>query len=312
MKTIFMGTPDFAVPSLKALVVSGHTPMAVITQPDRPRGRGKQFRPTPVKVAAQSLGLTVWQPATLKEPGLVDRMRACQPEVIAVVAYGKILPPAVLDLPPRGCINVHASLLPRYRGAAPIHRAVMEGATATGITTMYMDRGLDTGDMILQRSLIIGPADTVGTVHDQLALMGAELLVETLGLLARGEAPRLPQHEQQATYAPPLTREEEIIRWDRPAGEIINQVRGMNPWPGVRTTWGGRVMKIWRAEPGGPVPAGVLPGEVIKASTERGLLVATGGESIWLMEVQLQGGRSMTAGDFLRGRPIPPGTLLGK
>lgn len=311
MRTIFMGTPDFAVPSLKALVSSGHTPLAVITQPDRPRGRGKHLQPTPVKAAALAMNLPVWQPATLKEPGLVDQIRAWQPEVIVVVAYGKILPPALLDLPPRGCINVHASLLPRYRGAAPIHRAVMEGARETGITTMYMDRGLDTGDMILQRPLVIGPADTVGDVHDQLARLGADLLVETLDLLASGKAPRLPQDEQQSTCAPPLTRDDEMIRWDRPAKEIINQIRGMNPWPGARTTWDGRVLKIWQAEPGGPVPAGVLPGEVIEAGTKRGLLVATGGASIWLKTVQVQGGRPLPAGDFLRGHPITPGTILG-
>ena len=310
MRTIFMGTPDFAVPSLEALVRVGHTPVAVITQPDRPRGRGKHFQPTPVKAAALAMGLPVWQPVTIKEPGLVERMRTCQPEVIVVVAYGKILPPAVLDLPPRGCINVHASLLPRYRGAAPIHRAVMEGARETGITTMYMDRGMDTGDMILQRSVVIKPDNTVGDVHDHLAGLGADLLVETLDLLARNEAPRLPQEDQQATYAPPLTRDDEMIRWDRPAWEIINQIRGMNPWPGARTTWDGRVLKIWHAELGGQVPPGVLPGEVLKASTDRGLMVATGGESIWLTKVQVQGGRPLPAGDFLRGRTIPPGTIL--
>jgi len=310
MRMIFMGTPDFAVPSLKALVRVGHLPIAVITQPDRPRGRGKHFQPTPIKAAALAMDLPVWQPATLKEPGLVDRMRTCQPEVIVVVAYGKILPPAVLGLPPRGCINVHASLLPRYRGAAPIHRAVMEGTLETGITTMYMDRGMDTGDMILQRPLAIRPDDTVGDVHDHLAGLGADLLVETLDLLARGEAPRLPQKNQQSTYAPPLTRDDEMIRWDRPAREIINQIRGMNPWPGARTNWGERVLKIWHAELGGQVPAGVMPGEVLKASIDRGLLVATGEESIWLTEVQVQGGRPLPAADFLRGRPIPPGTIL--
>lgn len=307
-----MGTPEFAVPSLRALVKAGHTVAAVITQPDRPRGRGRQLQPPPVKKVAVELALPVWQPPGLRDPEIIAAIQESCPEVIVVVAFGRILPGAVLQLPPRGCINVHASLLPRYRGAAPIHRAVMEGANETGITTMYMDEGLDTGDMILQRSIKINPDDNVGTVHDSLAQLGAGLLVETLALVERGEAPRVPQVDHDSTYASPLTRMDELIDWDKPARDTFNQIRGLNPWPGARTVWDGQVLKIWGAEISGEqVPEGSRSGQVLRVSHDKGMLIAAGGESLWLTEVQLQGGRRLPAGDFLRGRLIPTGSLLG-
>jgi methionyl-tRNA formyltransferase len=312
MRIIFMGTPDFAVPSLQALVRAGHTAALVITQPDRPQGRGRRLQPPPVKKAAQVLDLPVWQPHGLKDPEVVARLRESDPEVIVVAAYGKILPGAVLQLPPRGCINVHASLLPRYRGAAPIHWAVIDGAGETGITTMYMNEGLDTGDMILQRSIKIGSDDTVGAVHDRLAQLGADLLVETLALVERGEAPREPQEDHKSSYAPPLTRADELVNWNKPAPDIYNQIRGLNPWPGARTFWDGQVLKIWGARVSGEqAPPGSAPGLVLKVDYEKGILVAAGDATLWLTEVQLQGGRRLTAGDFLRGRSIQPGSLLG-
>lgn len=309
MRAVFMGTPDFAVPTLQALVEAGHDVSAVVTQPDRPRGRGKKETPPPVKVAAQALGLPVFQPVRVKDSDFIDLLRGISPEVIVVVAYGRILPPDLLNLPGFGCINVHASLLPKYRGAAPLHWAVINGEKETGITTMHMDEGLDTGDMILREVVTIGKEDTVGTVHDRLAAAGARLLVQTLDLLGRGRAPRVPQ-AGPSTYAPMLKTEDEWIRWDRTAGEIYNQIRGMDPWPGARTTLSGRVLKIWRVA----VPAGdgvpSEPGRVISDGRE-GIAVGTGSGPVVITELQLQGGKRLKAADFLRGTPVPGGTLLG-
>jgi len=310
MRLVFMGTPDFAVPSLKALVEAGHDVAAVVTQPDRPRGRGKKKAPQPVKEAALALNIPVLQPSGVKEPGFIDLLKKLAPEAIVVVAFGRILPPGILELPWYGCINVHASLLPKYRGSAPIHRAVIDGAKETGITIMYMDEGMDTGDMILREAVPIGEDDTVGAVHDRLAVLGARLLVKTLDLVGRGQALRIPQ-TGIPTYAPMLRAGDELIRWDRPAREIYNQIRGMNPWPGARTSLSGRVLKIWRAA----VPAGndtaFEPGEVLACGPE-GITVGTGGGKLIITELQLQGARWLNAADFLRGTQAPVGTKLGE
>ena len=309
MRIVFMGTPDFAVASLKALKEAGHEIAAVVTRPDRPRGRGKINTPSPVKETALALGIPVLQPLRIKDPEFIETLRAFAPEVVIVVAFGQILPPEILSLPPYGCINVHASLLPKYRGAAPIHRAVINGEKETGVTTMYMDEGMDTGDMILKESIPIHEEDTVGIVHDRLALVGSRLLVETLRLISLGQAPRIPQNGEPS-YAPPLKAEDEIICWDRPAREIYNLVRGMNPWPGARTTLQGKVLKLWRTscvESGWP---GAKPGEVVATGPE-GILVGTGRGMLRILELQLQGGRRMEAAAFLRGKPIPKGTVLG-
>ncbi|MGB9826688.1 MAG: methionyl-tRNA formyltransferase, partial [Desulfofundulus sp.] len=275
MRVVFMGTPDFAVPALRALVGSRYPVVGVVTRPDRPRGRGRKIQPSPVKQVALHMGLPVLQPVRVRDAAFVEQLKQLEPEVIVVAAFGQILPPSILYLPPRGCINIHASLLPRYRGAAPIHRAIMNGERETGVTIMLMDEGLDTGDILLQQPVAIGEADNAGVLHDRLAQLGAELLLQTLNLLEKGLLHAQPQEDSLATYAPPLTLQDEIIDWERPARDLYNQIRGLDPWPGARTWWGERVFKIWRAGlKEAAVPGGVLPGQVLEAGEE--LVVATG------------------------------------
>lgn len=310
MKLIFMGSPDFAVPSLRALSLSRHRVLAVVTQPDRPRGRGGKLKPTPVKEVASSLGIPVLQPEKLVD--VTGNLCDLKPEAVVVVAYGQILGPDLLDLPTYGCINVHASLLPKYRGAAPIHRAVINGDHCTGVTTMFMDRGMDTGEIMLKEEVSIGASDTVGSVHDRLADAGARLLIKTLDLLEKGRVRRLPQNDDEATYAPPLKREDEIINWDQPAADIKNLVRGMNPWPGARTSWGHKVLKIWRVEEielgrGGKFS----PGTVLEADFNRGITVQAGKGLIKITELQLEGRKRMSAREFLQGHSLPEGTVFG-
>jgi len=312
LRIVFMGTPEFAVASLRALLENGFSVAAVVTQPDRPKGRGKRPAPPPVKVFAARHGLPILQPENLKDPAVIGLIRDLAPEVVVVVAYGRILPPALLAVPPLGCINVHASLLPKYRGAAPIQRAIMAGETETGVTTMFMDEGLDTGDMLLQVRVPIGPDDNAGRIHDLLAEEGARLLVRTLQRLADGYAFRVPQDHSRATYAPPLTLQDEIIDWRRTAQEIHNQVRGLDPWPGARTTWAGRVMKIWRtALPAGGDRGREPPGLVAVAGPSQELMVATGDGWLIIRELQPAGGRRMDARSFLRGHPEIEGSILG-
>ncbi|RKO67293.1 methionyl-tRNA formyltransferase [Desulfofundulus salinus] len=311
MRVVFMGTPDFAVPALKGLVGAGYPVVGVVTQPDRPKGRGKKIQPSPVKQAALHMGLPVLQPVRVRDAAFVEQLKQLEPEVIVVAAFGQILPPSILHLPPRGCINIHASLLPRYRGAAPIHRAIMNGERETGVTIMLMDEGLDTGDILLQQAVAIGEADNAGAIHDRLAQLGAELLLQTLNLLKQGHLHACPQEDSLATYAPPLTREDEIIDWERPARDLYNQIRGLDPWPGARTWWGEQVLKVWRAVvKEEAVPKGVLPGQVIAADEE--VVVATGRGCLSLQEVQLQGGRRLPVAEFLRGHPLAPGTVLSR
>ncbi|SFG36637.1 methionyl-tRNA formyltransferase [Desulfotomaculum arcticum] len=311
MRVVFMGTPDFAVPSLKEIVNAGFDVLAVITQPDRPGGRGKKIRKTPVKLAAEELGLQVLQPAKVREPDFINELRRLNPEIIIVAAFGQLLPSGILDLPRYGCINVHASLLPAYRGAAPIHRAVINGEQQTGVTIMQMDAGLDTGDMLLQEKIIIGPEDTVGSVHDRLALLGGRLLVKAVELIQTGRAEPVPQDDARSSYAAMLKREDEIICWAEDVEVIKNRVRGLNPWPGARTELGGKVLKIWRvALADGPAVKG-KPGQVLEASAGRGILVQAGNAVLSLEELQLQGRKSMRAADFLRGNALTPGIILG-
>lgn len=306
-----MGTPEFAVASLRALLEAGFDVVGVVTRPDRAKGRGKRLTPPPVKVFALEKGLRVLQPESLKDNAAVELIRGLAPEVIVVVAYGKILPPDVLAIPSRGCINVHASLLPKYRGAAPIHRAVMAGEQETGVTTMLMDEGLDTGDMLLQARVPIGPDDNVGAVHDRLAVEGGRLLVRTLARLAEGYAFRIPQDHTQATYAPPISPADEVIDWRRPAGEIHNQVRGLDPWPGARTTWDGRVLKVWRTAVLKDIAGKGAPGLVAVHGPSQDLIVATGEGWLILRELQLAGGRRVDGSSFLRGHPEIVGSILG-
>ncbi|MDF9408160.1 methionyl-tRNA formyltransferase [Pelotomaculum isophthalicicum JI] len=308
MRVVFMGTPDFAVPSLKALVDAGHDVRAVVTQPDRPKGRGKKYAPPPVKEIALSLNLPVIQPVQIKDPDFIDLLRGYSPEVIVVVAYGRILPPAILLLPEHGCVNVHASLLPKYRGAAPIHRAVINGEKITGVTTMFIDEGLDTGDMILREKVPIFMEDTVGDVHDRLSAVGARLLVETMDMIGQGRAPRIPQ-TGESSYAPVLTGADELIIWEKPAQDIYNLIRGMNPWPGARTYLGGKMLKIWRATILDEEQLLARPGRVMGTARD-GILVGTGKGLLVINELQMQGAKRMSAADFLRGTPAPLGVIL--
>lgn len=310
MKIVFMGSPNFAVPSLRALMESRHEVAAVVTQPDRPRGRGKKLKPTPVKQLANLFGLPVYEPEKLSE--IKNKLLEINPAVIVVVAYGKILSQEILDIPPLGCINVHASLLPKYRGAAPIHRAIINGEKITGVTTMFMERGLDTGDILLKESVSIEENDTVGKLHDRLAEIGARLLLKTLDMVEAGKVVRIPQNDAEASYAPPLTKEDEIIDWNKPARQVKDLVRGLNPWPGARTTWNGNILKIWEVKVESECGEGIRPpGTILDVDPNRGITVQTGNGTVLITQLQLQGGKKMAAEQFLRGHSLPAGTLLG-
>lgn len=307
MKIVFMGTPDFAVPSLQALLDAGHEVCAVYTQPDKPQGRKQVLTAPPVKELALQRGIPVYQPATLKNEDEQAKLRALAPEVIIVVAYGKLLPKAVLDIPPRGCINVHGSLLPRWRGAAPIQWSIIAGDQKAGVTTMQMAEGLDTGDMLLTYETEIGARETAGELFDRLAQAGAALLVETLEKLD-SIAPR-PQDDSQSCYAHMLDKQMAVIDWTKSAHEIDCLIRGLSPWPIALTTLAGARLKIYAAE---PVPGTGKPGEVLESDPKKGLTVACGAGALALHEVQLVGGKRMKSADFLRGHAINKGTMLGE
>ncbi|WP_089967613.1 methionyl-tRNA formyltransferase [Lihuaxuella thermophila] len=304
-----MGTPDFAVPSLEALVAENYHVVGVVTQPDRPKGRKKELTSPPVKVAAEQHHIPVFQPVKLRDPEAVQTVLGLKPDLIVTAAYGQILPEEILKAPRFGCINVHASLLPKYRGGAPIHRAIMEGEKETGVTIMYMVKALDAGDMIAQRAVPITERDHVGSMHDKLSRVGADLLKEVLPRLIRGEIQAVPQDESQATYAPNIRREDEKMDWTRPAEELARQVRGLHPWPVAFTLWKGKPFKIWWAEPSGE-PAEKSPGTV-KRVAEDGIAVATGEGTLILKEVQPSGKKRMSVEEFVRGRQMEAGERLG-
>lgn len=307
MRIVFMGTPDFAVPSLQALIDAGHEVCAVYTQPDKPQGRKQILTAPPVKELALQHHIPVYQPATLKNEEEQEKLRALAPEVIIVVAYGKLLPKAVLDIPPRGCINVHGSLLPRWRGAAPIQWSVIAGDQKAGVTTMQMAEGLDTGDMLLTYETEIGARETAGELFDRLAQAGAELLVRTLVELD-SITPR-PQDDSRSCYAHMLDKQMAVIDWAKSAREIDCLIRGLSPWPVALTTLDGARLKIYAAE---PVPGTGRPGEVLVSDPKKGLTVACGAGALALHEVQLVGGKRMKSADFLRGHAIQTGTILGE
>lgn len=307
MRIVFMGTPDFAVPSLQALIDAGHEVCAVYTQPDKPQGRKQVLTAPPVKELALQYHIPVYQPATLKNEEEQKKLRALAPEVIIVVAYGKLLPKAVLDIPPRGCINVHGSLLPRWRGAAPIQWSVIAGDEKAGVTTMQMAEGLDTGDMLLTYETEIGARETAGELFDRLAQAGAELLVRTLVELD-SITPR-PQDDSRSCYAHMLDKQMAVIDWAKSAREIDCLIRGLSPWPVALTTLDGARLKIYAAE---PVPGTGRPGEVLVSDPKKGLTVACGAGALALHEVQLVGGKRMKSADFLRGHAIQTGTILGE
>ena len=307
MGIVFMGTPDFAGPSLQALIDAGHEVCAVYTQPDKPQGRKQILTAPPVKELALQYHIPVYQPATLKNEEEQEKLRALAPEVIIVVAYGKLLPKAVLDIPPRGCINVHGSLLPRWRGAAPIQWSVIAGDQKAGVTTMQMAEGLDTGDMLLTYETEIGARETAGELFDRLAQAGAALLVETLEKLD-SITPR-PQDDSQSCYAHMLDKQMAVIDWTKSAHEIDCLIRGLSPWPIALTTLAGPRLKIYDAE---PVSGTGKPGEVLESDPKKGLTVACGEGALALHEVQLVGGKRMKSADFLRGHAIDKGTMLGE
>lgn len=307
MRLVFMGTPDFAVPSLQALLDAGHEIAAVYTQPDKPQGRKQILTAPPVKELALRHGIPVYQPGTLKSEEEQARLRGLAPEAIIVAAYGKLLPRAVLEIPPRGCINVHGSLLPRWRGAAPIQWAVIAGDPVAGVTTMQMAEGLDTGDMLLKYETPIGARETAGELFDRLAAAGAALLVETLAQLDT-IVPQ-PQEEAQSCYAHMLDKQMAVIDWSKPAREIDCLIRGLNPWPVALTTLDGARLKVFAAE---VVSGSGAAGAVLESDPKKGLLVACGTGALRLCEIQLVGGKRMRDTDFLRGHSVEKQTVLGE
>lgn len=305
IRLVFMGTPAFAVPSLERLVEVGYRPVAVVTAPDRPRGRGQQLQPTPVKVAAERLGLTpILQPESVRDPAFAEAIAALRPDIIIVVAF-KILPPEVYTQARLGAFNLHASLLPRYRGAAPIHRAIMAGETETGVTTFFLQPQVDTGEIILQKRTPIGPEETAGELHDRLMHLGAEAVLETVGLIIRGEVHPQPQQDSLATLAPKLTRAEARVPWSRSAQMVHNHIRGLSPYPGAWTMHGDRLLKLYRSR----LAEGTgHPGTVLEANDR--LVVACGEGAVEILELQQEGRRVLPAGVFLRGYSLQPGDQL--
>ena len=306
MRLVFLGTPAFAVPTLERTVQAGHEVVAVLTQPDRPRGRGQQPAPPPVKEAALRLGLPVYQPERVRRPEAVEQLRSFGADAMVVVGYGQIIPQVVIDLAPLGIINVHASLLPKYRGAGPIQWAIVNGETRTGVTTMRINAGLDTGDMLLKTETEIGPEETAVELGSRLAVMGADLLVETLAGLAAGTIVPEPQDDSQATLAPLLKKEDGRIDWSAPAAAIHNRVRGLQPWPGGFTTFRGQTLSVLRTRVAGAGQG--APGRIVSL---RPLLVTSGDGTLEIAEVQMEGRKRMAAADFVNGQRVRLDEVLG-
>lgn len=307
-KIIFMGTPEFAAVSLTYLFEQGCRIPYVVTQPDRPKGRGRKLIAPPVKRTALEKGSDVIQPQSMQDPGFIEHIGRLEPDFLAVVAYGQILPEELLAIPRLGAINVHASLLPRYRGAAPIQWAIINGETQTGVTTMLMDNGLDTGDMLLSQAEPIRPDDTAGALHDRLAKIGARLLFQTLQTHYAGETTPTPQDERLATYAPLLRKKDGRIDWSRPAEQLIDMIRGMNPWPGAFTFYGQKRLKILAAETA-IMDTPSAPGTVIQGFADE-LRIAAGQDAVSILNIQGASGKPMPIKAFLQGNPISPGAVL--
>jgi methionyl-tRNA formyltransferase len=310
LRVLFVGTSDFACPSLKALIDASYPVAEVITQPDRPKGRGRKLTPPPVKSLALSRDLPVFQPEKLRDPAAVARLRSLAPDLVVVAAYGQILSPEVLAVPSRGCVNVHGSLLPKYRGAAPIARAILAGEKKTGVTTMMMDEGMDTGPVLLTEETEITSEDTLGSLHDRLALIGAGLLLKTLKGLETGEVKPMAQDHSRATYAPKVSKEEGRIVWQSSAREIANRIRAFDPWPGAYSTWEGKNLKLFRPlalEKPAPAP----PGTVIAANPE-GLVVTAGDGCLLVRELQLESRPRLPAAQFFRGTKLEAGCRFGE
>ena len=306
MRIVFMGSPEFALPSLRACIAR-HQVVLVVAQPDKPAGRGKELTRPPVALAADEAGIEVYQPRSARPPEVAERLRATGAELAVVVAYGKILPKGVLEAFPRGCVNVHGSILPAYRGAAPVQWAILKGERETGVTIMKLDEGMDTGPMLLERRVAIGDSETSGQLAARLAAVGAEALVEALAAIEAGTAVEVPQDDARASYAPMLEKSHGLIDWTRSADEIRNLVRGVDPWPGAATALGGQPLKLYgaaRAEGQGE------PGTVLSVVAD-GVVIATGDGAVRIDELQAPGKRRMTAAELARGRALGPGTRLG-
>ncbi len=310
MRIVFMGTPEFAVPSLKALLQSDHNVVGVVTQPDRPKGRGQELAASPVKQLAARHTIPILQPLKMKDQAFLDALSAWKPDLIVVTAFGRILPKVVLDLPPHGCINVHASLLPKYRGAGPIQWAIIRGEQETGITTMLMDEGMDTGAILLQETVSITPDDTAGTLSSKLADVGGRLLIETLARLLNGTITPRPQDSSRATMAPLLKKEDGLLDWTLPALDLANRVRGLSPWPGAYTYLGEDRWVIWKASALNRSAATAPAGTIVDA-TKEGVAVSTGTGLLRIMEFQPANSRRMSAAQYLAGHALTPGLRLG-
>lgn len=309
MKVIFMGTPDFAVGTLEEIIKAGHEVSLVVTQPDKPKGRGKAMQFPPVKECALAHGIEVFQPVKVKEPENIEVLRKYQPDIIIVAAFGQILPKSILDMPKYGCVNVHASLLPKYRGAAPIQWAVINGDDVTGVTTMLMNEGLDTGDMIAKRTIRIAEDETGGSLFDKLADVGAKLCVETMDMLLEGKAELTPQNSEEATHTSMISKELGLIDWNKSAIEIERLIRGLNPWPSAYTRLAGKTFKIWKAK--AIADEKVYEAGCICKVDKHGMYIQTGEGILLLLEVQLEGKKRMEIDAFLRGNQVEPGTFLG-
>lgn len=308
MRIVFMGTPDFSVPTLEALVKAGHEVVAVVTQPDKPKGRGKAVLMTPVKEKAMELGIAVYQPVKARDEAFVSVLRDLAPDAMVVIAFGQILPKSILDIPTYGCINIHGSLLPKYRGAAPLQWSVLDGEAETGLTTMMMDVGMDTGDMLEKLTVPMDEKETYGSIHDKLSVLGGELILSTLEKLQQGTLDRTPQDEAEATYTKKITKAMGDIDWSMDALVIERLIRGLNPWPSAYTSWEGKTIKIWDAD--------VVPdeypgsfGEIVKVD-KKTVLVKTGKGALSLKSLQLEGKKRMDVDAFLRGCLMQEGTVF--
>ena len=308
MKIIFMGTPDFSVGTLEALVEAGHEVVLAVTQPDKPKGRGKEMQFTPVKECAMKYGIPVFQPRKVREPECIEELRKYNADIMVVVAFGQLLPKEILEMTPYGCVNVHASLLPKYRGAAPIQWAIIDGEEVTGVTTMQMNEGLDTGDMLLKVKIPIEEKETGGSLFDKLAEAGAKLCVETLDKLEKKEITPIPQGETTTAYAKMLDKQAGNIDWTKSAVEIERLIRGLTPWPSAYTNWNGKVMKIWDAK-AMEGTSDVLPGTIANVDKEA-FYVQTGNGYLKVCELQIPGKKRMDAAAFMRGYQVKAGEVL--
>lgn len=308
MRIIFMGTPEFSVPALCALIEAGHEVVAVVTQPDKPKGRGKEVQMTPVKEKALEYGIPVYQPVKARDPQFVELLDGLKPDAIVVAAFGQLLPKSILDIPKYGCLNIHASLLPKYRGAAPIQYTVINGEEVSGITTMMMAEGLDTGDMIDQEVISLDKKETSGSLHDKLSRMGGKLIVKTMKDLEEGTAVLKSQNEEESNYVGMIKKNMGDIDWSKDAVSIERLIRGLNPWPSAFTQWDGKVLKLWDADVVEKEYEGVC-GQVVEV-TKDCLVVKTGKGCLSFKELQLQGKKRMDIGAFLRGYQITQGTVF--